>query len=128
PSEFRFHVAGFMVPLFFTVFPEKKRTCTPGFVSSPPRGGDGLAIPPGPASRRSSSNLPGNPPRLATETGRTVLGAALFGLAPDGVCRAVHVAMNAVSSYLAVSPLPPPEGGRRFAFCCTFRRLAAPGR
>lgn len=32
--------------------------------------------------------------------------ASLFGLAPDGVYRAVRVATSAVSSYLAVSPLP----------------------
>jgi hypothetical protein len=30
----------------------------------------------------------------------------LFGLAPDGVCPATPVAGNAVSSYLAISPLP----------------------
>src|SRR5256885_7553620 len=30
----------------------------------------------------------------------------LFGLAPDGVFRAVGIAADAVSSYLAVSPLP----------------------
>jgi len=35
--------------------------------------------------------------------------ASLFGLAPDGVYRAVRVATNAVSSYLAVSPLPDPD-------------------
>ncbi|MDB5102747.1 MAG: hypothetical protein JWP91_436 [Fibrobacteres bacterium] len=32
--------------------------------------------------------------------------AILFGLAPDGVCPAIPVARNAVSSYLAISPLP----------------------
>jgi len=41
--------------------------------------------------------------------GTTVLrppsSATLFGLAPDGVCPAVPVAGNAVSSYLAISPL-----------------------
>ena len=35
----------------------------------------------------------------------------IFGLAPTGVCRAVHVAMNAVGSYPTVSPLPPCDGG-----------------
>ena len=30
----------------------------------------------------------------------------LFGLAPSGVCNAIHIVMNAVSSYLAFSPLP----------------------
>jgi hypothetical protein len=54
----------------------------------------------------------------------------LFGLAPGGVCRATSVTGGAVRSYRTLSPLPvPPWGGhRRFAFCCTFRRLAAPGR
>ena len=36
--------------------------------------------------------------------------ASLFGLAPDGVYRAVRVTTNAVSSYLAVSPSPAPCG------------------
>jgi len=30
----------------------------------------------------------------------------LLGLAPTGACRAIRVAMNAVGSYPAVSPLP----------------------
>ena len=30
----------------------------------------------------------------------------LFGLAPDGVCRASDVTIGAVSSYLTFSPLP----------------------
>src|SRR5690606_454750 len=115
-----------------------KRTCKPGSVSSAEA--DGMAIHLGRASPRASSDLPGNPgPPCGGPFGRTALGVALFGLAPDGVCRAVRVATNAVSSYLAVSPLPldsalRPRPGRapnyewRFAFCCTFRRLAAPGR
>ncbi len=37
---------------------------------------------------------------------RAALVASLFGLAPNGVYHAVHVAMNAVSSYLTISPLP----------------------
>ena len=69
--------------------------------------------------------------------------ACLFGVAPDGVWRAVRVATNAVSSYLAVSPLPDSPTRmhhrcnrlrnhrvskrfvrlRRFVFCATFRRL-----
>src|SRR5881398_2561079 len=52
----------------------------------------------------------------------------LFGLAPGGVYRAASVAEGAVRSYRTVSPLPVPEGHRRSALCCTFRRLAAPGR
>jgi len=35
----------------------------------------------------------------------------LFGLAPDGVCHAVFVTKHAVSSYLAISPLPAAAGG-----------------
>jgi len=46
-----------------------------------------------------SSSLP------AASLSRWVL-SPLLGLAPAGVCRAVHVAMNAVSSYLTFSPLP----------------------
>jgi|GEM_PF-2993948 len=63
----------------------------------------------------------------------------LLGLAPDGVCTAALLAEGAVSSYLPFSPLPcpQPEGvleerprprAGRYVFCCTFRRLAAPGR
>ena len=44
----------------------------------------------------------------------------LICLAPRGVCLAIHVTMNAVSSYLAISTLP---YKRRYIFCCTFRRL-----
>ena len=35
----------------------------------------------------------------------------LFGFAPGGVYRAVHVAMAAVGSYPTLSPLPSEEGG-----------------
>ncbi len=45
-----------------------------------------------------SSNLPGD------SAGRAI--APLFGLAPDGVFRAVRVATNAVRSYRTFSPLP----------------------
>jgi len=48
----------------------------------------------------------------------------LFGLAPDGVCTATCITADAVSSYLAFSPLPLTG---RYVFCCTFHRLAAPG-
>jgi len=37
---------------------------------------------------------------------RPLSNISLFGLAPDGVYPASHVTMEAVSSYLAVSPLP----------------------
>ena len=93
---------------------------------------DGMTIPLGYALRRTSSNLPGNllPPKR--KTGRTVLAAALFGLAPDGVCPATRLTTDAVSSYLAVSPLPfdsafRPRSGR-FVFCGTFRPVTGPGR
>ena len=54
----------------------------------------------------------------------------LFGLAPDGVCRATPVARRPVRSYRTLSPLPVPRsrGHRRSALCCTFRHLAVPGR
>ena len=73
-----------------------------------------------------SSNQPGSSASHAI--------APLFGLAPDGVYRAVYVAANAVGSYPTVSPLPDPAcaGHRRSALCCTFRRFhreaMAPGR
>jgi len=46
------------------------------------------------------------PPRhcKAVETGHFIRG--LFGFASDGVYRAFSVATKAVSSYLAISPLP----------------------
>ena len=50
----------------------------------------------------------------------------IFDLAPVGVCRAVHVAMNAVGSYPAFSPLPVRTQHGRFVFCCTFRRVSTP--
>jgi len=60
---------------------------------------------------------------------------ALFGLAPRGVCTAVAVARNAVSSYLTISPLPNPlRGGGIFsvALSVVFRLAEAsdctPGR
>ena len=49
---------------------------------------------------RGSSNLP------ASSASSVV--ACLFGLAPDGVCRAVRVTTSAVRSYRTVSPLPDP--------------------
>jgi hypothetical protein len=46
-----------------------------------------------------SCNLPGN-------FGGQPLPVSLFGFAPGGVYPAFHVTMEAVSSYLAISPLP----------------------
>ncbi len=72
---------------------------------------------------RRSSSLPGS------DASRVM--ASLFGLAPDGVLHAVHVAAHAVGSYPALPParrrtistLPVPCGHRRYVFCSTFRRL-----
>ena len=55
----------------------------------------------------------------------------LFGLAPDGVYRAVPIARNAVRSYHTLSPLPSVRRKtctRRFAFCGTFPWLTPAGR
>ena len=59
-----------------------------------------MAISPGPSSRTAANDLPED-----LGAGRAIL---LFGLPPGGVCRAGPVARAAVSSYLAVSPLPSP--------------------
>ena len=69
---------------------------------------------------RRSSSLPGS------DASRVM--ASLFGLAPDGVLHAVHVAAHAVGSYPALPParrrtistLPVPCGHRRFSLCCTY--------
>ena len=45
----------------------------------------------------------------------------LFGLAPNGVCRAALLALGAVCSYPTFSPLPRPKPWR-FIFCGTFRQ------
>jgi len=65
----------------------------------------GTIIPLGAASPRRSSNLPGR------RVGHALCLSArpsLFGLAPDGVFRAVAVASDAVRSYRTFSPLPDP--------------------
>ena len=59
-------------------------------------------IPLGERSLAPSSGLP-----AASLSGRTT-PRRLFSLAPTGVCQATCVATRAVSSYLAVSPLPDP--------------------
>lgn len=74
---------------------------------------------------RRSSSLPGS------DASRVM--ASLFGLAPDGVLRAVRVAAHAVGSYPALPParrrtistLPDPCGHWRYVFCSTFRRLGS---
>ncbi|MEY9780671.1 hypothetical protein ABIA23_002073 [Sinorhizobium fredii] len=52
--------------------------------------------------------------------------SSLFGFAPGGVYRAVHVAMSAVGSYPTLSPLL--REAERFAFCGTFPGVAPAGR
>ena len=49
----------------------------------------------------------------------------LFGLAPSGVCLAIDVAINAVVSYTAFSPLPHVLAA--VLFCGTFPRVAPGG-
>ena len=76
------------------------------------------AIPLGRRLPGASSNLPG---RQDPDTGPGNLrrASSLFGLAPGGVCHAASVAGGAVRSYRTVSPLPPPRGIGRSAFCGT---------
>jgi hypothetical protein len=61
----------------------------------------GRIIPLGPSSPTASSSLPG------TQTARAA-PRPLFGLAPDGVCRATSVTSGPVRSYRTLSPLPVP--------------------
>jgi hypothetical protein len=42
---------------------------------------------------------------------------SLFGLAPDGACRAPVLAVGAVGSYPTVSPLPEAKSNRRSVLC-----------
>ena len=64
----------------------------------------------------SSSNLPG--------TQRATV-SFLFGLASDGVYTALSVTREAVSSYLAFSPLPAKQA---VIFCCTGLGVTSTGR
>ena len=78
----------------------------------------GMAIHLGRRLPAASSDLPDDRPgRTAPGALRLApaLSAILFGLAPDGVCPAVPVAGNAVSSYLAFSPLLSPSLRRDFS-------------
>ena len=85
----------------------------------------------GPRSLAASSSLPGAViPFRRTGRSGPLRTDALFGLAPRGVCTAVTVARDAVSSYLAISPLPQVRVSPfrwRYLFCCTFRRLSRAG-
>ena len=69
-----------------------------------------------------SSRYPKPAPRGGAWSGP--LRGFLFGLAPDGVFRALPVARQAVSFYLAFSPLPCPWGRGGLIFCGTVRRKA----
>ena len=65
----------------------------------------------------------------AWRNGSGPLRGFLFGLAPDGVFRALPVTRQAVSSYLAFSPLPRPCGrGGLFSVALSVGRLAPPSR
>src|ERR1017187_1859633 len=71
-----------------------------------------------------SSLYPEPVPPCGTWSGR--LRGPLFGLAPDGVFRASALALGAVGSYPAFSPLPARLSTRgRFIFCGTIRRHAS---
>src|SRR4051812_44714794 len=70
----------------------------------------------------SEQPIPETCPASGTRSGQ-LLGF-LFGLAPDGVFRASAIALGAVGSYPAFSPLPPTEAGGGLIFCGTFRRKA----
>src|SRR3954453_14449490 len=71
--------------------------------------------------------------KLITETGGSM--TSLFGLAPQGVCRAAptrvgrgallphRFTLTSSSAHLAMY-----RGDRRSVLCCPFRRVAAPGR
>ena len=50
--------------------------------------------------------LPDGSLRPTRSLGRAVLDGCLLGLAPGGVCHAARITAGAVSSYLAISPLP----------------------
>ena len=68
----------------------------------------------------SQQPVPETCPANGTRSGQ--LPGFLFGLAPDGVFRASAIALGAVGSYPAFSPLPPAEAGGGLIFCGTFRR------
>jgi hypothetical protein len=68
----------------------------------------------------SKQPIPETCPASGTRSGQ--LPGFLFGLAPDGVFRASAIALGAVGSYPAFSPLPPTGAGGGLSFCGTFRR------
>ncbi len=104
----------------------KMQVCKPNSVCSVQRTEE-AAISLGRGLLLGSSDLPGSNSPLARRVKRAA-SPPLFGLAPDGVCPAPLVADGAVSSYLAISPLPLETAGHasgrpsgRYRFCDTFR-------
>lgn len=62
--------------------------------------------------RGARATYPSAPPKIDDRASNPALSlrihlALLCGLAPHGVCQAFNVTVKAVSSYLAISPLPP---------------------
>src|SRR5690606_11293776 len=81
----------------------------------------GTVIPLGASSPIRSCSLPGD------SAGRVIV--TLFGLAPGGVCRAGLLPGSRCALTAPFHPCHAPRRAvRRFAFCCTFRRLAPPRR
>jgi len=77
--------------------------------------------------RAGSSSLPGT--HSGTDRTDGVNPGPLFGLAPGGVCRAIDLTVDAVSSYLTFSPLPARRGELGlYVFCGTFPGIAPGGR
>jgi hypothetical protein len=70
------------------------------------------------ASPHTSSSLP--------ESSASNTSGFLFGLAPGGVCRAMECYHPCGALLPHHFTLTDPRRGRRYAFCCTFRRLAPP--
>jgi len=67
--------------------------------------------------------------KLIAETGGSI--ASLFGLAPQGVCRAIDARARCgalLPHRFTLTSEPLARFGWRSVFCCTFRRVAAPGR
>ena len=67
-------------------------------------------------------------PTRTLERKRAVPSRPYLVLLRRGFAMPSTLACDAVRSYRTVSPLPCPEGRWRFVFCCTFRRVTAPGR
>ena len=79
-----------------------------------------LSAPCGGENHLSKQPIPETCPLSRTWSG-PLLGF-LFGLAPDGVFRAVSLALHAVRSYRTFSPLPPACADGGLIFCGTFRQ------